>query len=865
MNTPVGVAAFGLQDSVSNHAPSFQDEALAPACVILPNSPLGAVEAAEVTRNSRIHAGLQWPPDAVVQVGTPLRRVPIPLAWSMLVDAGDRPAYWNGGNGVTVSLAAILAAHIQGLLGHDRTITEAPSSRTHTEPAQTRPVVVAIPDHLDEFAQEALLSALRQNNPRQEFLLLWRPVAAAMTWLYAVRIPNYQADDWLLVAYIGPDAIEFATFGLREADNESYLLPLRHRPENAPLLPGWEWCCALAEQVDSECTTDSGAFWQATTSFPELWAALARKPRVTTNSPRPWSTSTGWRYWNPPGEMNQMAAECPVRKSEPMQRIIKSSCAEEGRRRIPTAQSWSEYLRTELSQTCQQQKGKLRGVILCGPLAPQNLPQWLTAALPAQAHSPHPQPDTIWLPPMDQNPVAQGAQLYGELLASGRATYMDTLPGLYLLTESKGVQSWESLVEAREWEGGKEYKHVIENRFCLNRGSDNMAVYLCKETSEQNLPDIIEDQMTSPLRKGKVIFPVTPVQDVPLKVVTTIRPASGLARVFFQPDSTDPHTIRPVSFEYANMSSIVMDELPRPGLGWPEELHIEVRSRPDGYNNPRIQDFLRSNNDSEYLFLLKNAISYIKNSKKIDENGLSNSEYGNKVLRKIKNKISKKTQMYLMSNIPDSNAIEFITCSTFLWKLTPQEIVTYLRKYLKNYNFSTYDVTWNDFIESASRCFSEVDDFKIVINSIYKYYKKNNKLNMKHKNAIINIIGYNQDGHKAFSKNNILIFINISSEIISEELHKKNIHSKFFQGIALFLNLLKYRIKDRDFLSPEDTENMVLFNTIMQDLLNASELSKQRKQDKIAKYIRDVERYMHYQGEHGLINVVDAMANRQIN
>lgn len=862
MNTPVGVAAFGLQDSISNPAPSFQDEGLSPACVILPNSPLGAVEVAKATRKSRIHAGLQWPPDAVVQAGTPLRRVPIPLAWSMLVDAADRPAYWNGGHGVTISLAAILAAHIRGLLERDKPQTADPSSQAHAEVEPIGPVV-AIPDHLDEYAQEALLSALKQDNPRQDFLLLWRPVAAAMSWLHAVRIPDYQVDDWLLAAYLGADAVEFATFGLREAANEPYLLPLRHRPQNAPLLPGWEWCCTLAEQVDPMCATDSGAFWQATTSFSELWAALTQVPGKTPTSPRPWSTSTGWRYWNPPADMNQMAAACLVRKSAQMKNIIAGSCPIEGRRHIPTSQSWSEYLHSELARTCQQQKGKLRGVILFGPLAPQELPDWLTTALPTLPHSPHPQPDSIWLPPMGQNPITQGTQLYGEHLAHGRPTYLDTLPGLYLLTESKGVQSWESLVEAREWEGGKEYGHVITNRFCLRSGSDNMAIYLCKETPERSIPDIVEDQKTSPLRKGKVIFPITPEQDVPLKVVTTIRPASGLAKVFFQPDSTQLHTIRPVTFEYANMSSIVMNDLPEPGLGWPEELHIEVRARSDGYNNRKIQDFLSSNNDSDYLSLLKIAAAYIKRSKKIDENGLSNSEYGNKVLSEIKEKIIQKTPIYLKSRVPDSNAKEFVTCSTFLWKSTPQEIIAYLKQYLKNFNFRSYDSTWNDFVVSASRCFSEIDDFRIVIDAIFRYLKNNNTLNMKHKNAIINILGYNKNGWESLNKSKTLIFVNISSEIISEELRKENIKSKFFQGVVLFLNLLKYRNKDRDFLSPDDPGTMSLFNKIMRDLLDASELSKKRNQDTIAKHIRDVERYMHYQGEPGLINVVDAMANSQ--
>lgn len=864
MNTPVGVAAFGLQDSISNPAPFFQDEGLAPACVILPNSPLGAVEVAKATRKSRIHAGLQWPPDAVVQAGTPLRRVPIPLAWSMLVDAADRPAYWNGGHGVTISLAAILAAHIRGLLEPDKPQTADPSSQTHAEVEPTGPVVVAIPDHLDEYAQEALLSALKQDNPRQDFLLLWRPVAAAMSWLHAVRIPDYQADDWLLAAYLGADAIEFATFGLREAANEPYLLPLRHRPQNAPLLPGWEWCCALAEQVDPVCATDSGAFWQATTSFSELWAALARLPGKTLTSPRPWSTSTGWRYWNPPADMNQMAAACLVRKSEPMQRIIAGSCPIEGRRHIPTAQSWSDYLHSELTRTCQEQKGRLRGVILFGPLVPQELPDWLTTALPTLPHSSHPQPDSIWLPPMGQNPITQGTQLYGEHLAHGRPTYLDTLPGLYLLTESKGIQSWESLVEAREWEGGKEYGHVIANRFCLRNGIDNMAVYLCKETPERSLPDIVEDQKTSPLRKGKVIFPITPEHDVPLKVVTTIRPASGLAKVFFQPDSTQLHIIRPVTFEYANMASIPMSELPEPGLGWPEEVHITITTNQNLYNSSHFKKFLATNNETDDINFLDNLTQYInKRPNKVDENGLTASAIGNAIIAKVATKIE---SLYYNHKYMENEKNNFIVKASRLWGGTPKNIINDLESILKsNASFS------NNLIEAASRCFTEPYQFKIFFRIAYKKFKMNDdRTNTVLARSVKNMLLYRNLSWKELDEDIANYFVFQSAKMfrkfISNNSRRQmnfyntehNIVNRqiFFQGASLFLNVLKYRQKNSYFMDPTNHGYEKKCRDFVEYLSESKKIFKIH--DNYLKLINKIENYIYHKGNSGIITTIES-------
>lgn len=200
MKRILGISAFGLKDCVatSDQGCTATDFYLADA--VLPQSALGHILTGDDAEEERIHSGLLWPPEAQVTPDAPLRRVPIPVAWSLMVDAGDRPVRWNAGKGVSIPLANILAAHIKGLTGT--------SFETQGD------TVVAIPDHLDEFGQETLLQAL--GGSRNGVKLVWRPVAAAMAWLDQARPTDLATDDYMLVIYMGPDAMEFSTFGLRK-------------------------------------------------------------------------------------------------------------------------------------------------------------------------------------------------------------------------------------------------------------------------------------------------------------------------------------------------------------------------------------------------------------------------------------------------------------------------------------------------------------------------------------------------------------------------------------------------------------------------------------------------------------------------
>ena len=107
---------------------------------------------------------------------------------------------------------------------------------------------MTIPNNLDEFGQEALLSEIKRLG-YEAVTMVWRPVAAALAWLDKVEgdFPQHMhQNDHIHIIYLGSDALEFTTFRLRfkESKNRLYVLPLRDRPTDLSMFNrhglGWK-------------------------------------------------------------------------------------------------------------------------------------------------------------------------------------------------------------------------------------------------------------------------------------------------------------------------------------------------------------------------------------------------------------------------------------------------------------------------------------------------------------------------------------------------------------------------------------------------------------------------------------------------
>jgi len=278
----LGCSFDGLKDRLFVAGWSHpRGESYTPANVILPLHQFGQLFTGRQAEEARVSSGLGWPPEARVNPGGFLRRVPISYAWRLLVDAGDKSVRWSVGEGVSFPLTKILAAHIAGRL-------EGVGNSQDT-------IVIAIPNELDEFGQDGLLQALKRQG-LQNVRLVWRPVAAALSWLertqnaFSKGIP---ADDFIIVVHLGPDCMEFVPFRLREKEFQGrrYVIPLREPPKVRVVLGGCDWTAGLiGSTVDPD---DPGAFWQAFTGFSNNSSPSLIVTLTPTGCMMPWSQLGG--------------------------------------------------------------------------------------------------------------------------------------------------------------------------------------------------------------------------------------------------------------------------------------------------------------------------------------------------------------------------------------------------------------------------------------------------------------------------------------------------------------------------------------------------------------------------------------------
>lgn len=390
-----GCAAFGLDDQALQVEGEAEDTSFELANAVLPAHLSGKILTGINAKQERTHSGLSWPPAARVNRKEYLRRVPIPCVWRGFVEAGDRTARWRVGGGVSFAFSRILSEHLSDLL-------------ISSKCSPNDMAVIAIPDALDEFGQEALLRDLKRQN-FDNIQLLWRPVAIALSWLSGLNQNNAFAEDTgqkehIIVVYVGPDAVEMTTFRLhrQEHKNALFVIPVRERPRYESIVPGFDWAANILEKVWP--SMDDGAFWQAFTKFPDIWNAISGRPFLKDRDV--WSLEDRWTFWTP----DNILEECKKNVSAEPNIRLRSLLAYSA----PIFEAGTEKddgfveeslanLFSHVMDLCPE--SRLRGVIVAGSLCPQTLPQWIQSSahelkdrgIKTEAESNSPKLDAIWL------------------------------------------------------------------------------------------------------------------------------------------------------------------------------------------------------------------------------------------------------------------------------------------------------------------------------------------------------------------------------------------------------------------------------------------------------------------------------------
>lgn len=949
--TEVGVSAFGLKDCVAQAGMGCRELGFYPTSAVLPTNPFGRILTGDEAYKDRTHVGLPWPPEARIQVDETVRRCPISIVWRALVEAGDRMVRWDTGRGVSFSLARILAKHVKGL------VTGSPPANpflTRSAKSESSSLTLAIPNHLDEFGQELLLRELAALGFRQA-LLVWRPVAAALSWLNKVEgeFPvRMNENDHIHVIYLGPDALEFTTFRLRvkEHNNQYYVLPLRDRPKDILPVTGIDWAGRFIEERFADI--DEGAFWQALIQFPEIWQSFAGKPWESEDLPRPWNRNKKWLLWNPETELTNNIYDTKVTACIKLREILRKSCQFESYT-WPASLSFIEFFRSEVQRLARLYPGgRLRGMIVCGPLAPTTLPPWLSSELEllemrglnVEGNFDEPEAGRLWLSADCDDPISDGAAIYGQRVLAGIPSYLDTMPQLSILAHEHGRFTWVPLLKAQEVLGGDEHEDRIKRRFQLDAGRRNLHVYLYKGPVDdaplepqdhfdpQAIPlagvSVCQARLTrevvrrlgslekvqkrfqgasreaqyarsfaealfvskgnddkkspepsieiprTPLRRAVFDFPSAPERDTMLDIAVRIRPASGLARIELLPEDTSFLQVDRVRLNYSTMR--FASGLPRRMRGWPRLEEIVVDPEDGVLHNGRnvVEAFENVSPSAHYYtWNIDKVRNLIKGTifrqpivdlqlylKAVDQDGRACGNAGNDILKRIASKFETDFQRLQQGqNTPLLNMM--FSRAAWLYASTPSNIVAYIRDILPIWSSPQ---RWNWAVEAASRAFFNVEDFRLLFQSIAHRAESDpsdeRTFPSNAVRSICNVLMLRRDGERGLDRYMAQLFAHRALQRLLKEQEGGNFKMTYFQAIRLLLYLLRYRRTDPVCFDPNLPQSISVFEEAEKSMefAKSSFPKNSTKSKKVQKIIEGFNKYLHYEGtEVGIPELIE--------
>ena len=189
---------------------------------------------------------------------------------------------------------------------------------------------------------------------------------------------------------------------------------------------------------------------------------------------------------------------------------------------------------------------------------------------------------------------------------------------------------------------------------------------------------------------------------------------------------------------------------------------------------------------------------------KIDQDGRAGSPEGQAVVAKLQDKLEEDFSQSQLAQYRD----KIITMGTWLWGGTPSVIFKFLENYFGKH-FTRWDCQWNYFAEAASRCFSEDRQYKILFCSIYDRVIKDTAESTFPINAarsIYRVLNYRENSQEALTQEQADAFLEQALKKIDSEIRSINLKRTFFQGVLLFLALLRYRKINQKFMQRQQRQ-----------------------------------------------------------
>jgi hypothetical protein len=247
--------------------------------------------------------------------------------------------------------------------------------------------------------------------------------------------------------------------------------------------------------------------------------------------------------------------------------------------------------------------------------------------------------------------------------------------------------------------------------------------------------------------------------------------------------------------------------------------------------------------------------------KRIDENGKAGSQQGNMIVSQIAGRIERQSARFLQSQwswINDNTRV-FLLRSSWLWAATPKNVIEYIERYLTDRG-DRYDQTWNHLVESASRCFTNESQFKILCKQIYIRSSRGqgNPFPIQSMRSVARILTCRGNGWRGLDADMARHFSDRAANAICIEVESRNIKQRFFQGVFLILALLRFRTTDPTFFDPENQSNV--FKRIESCFRKGIEIAREQNDTAKIQLIQKTIDFMYSKGCKGIIGQVASQA-----
>ena len=800
-NKIYGISAFGFNDSIcQDSGSSIVDSSVIdrPVCVVTERieGRSSRILTGAKADKSRVQSGFHWPPESRLPVFTKSfvpQRLPVGLLWERLANCKDSISLL--GNYQTSDL---LRAHIDNLCPQEDDAMR----------------ILAIPNSLTTATRERLLRSFDASK-NGSLKLIWRPVAAVLGWLRKMSSESIsiQQNDWVGVCYLGIDGVEFTRVKLSKLAS-GHIVPTRSRPKRSNSLDcdGFDIAQSFGNAPQQNWKSRP-LMWQGLLRTSDAWDwVLGHNSKGT---PVLWSQNCQWtiqRSVFPENEYSEM------KPSQFWTQELSGRTSDNWKK----YHSWQDFLLNRAKQSFESSSAlaSCRGIIVCGGLAPaiNSCPKWLSYLSDALSlHIKHGcSIDSVCLP--DDDLISLGAFEYGRRLLADEPTYNDVLPQIQLFVIKDSELVWQNLFDVNECEGGKTAQNELRV-FSLKANSTTVEIWL--QMSEEEIDD--DQQELKPYRFSRVAFKKSYPEDIRLILSAKMQPSSGYASVTFKPEDQKYNDILNSGGVYLNFDDMEpknFNELPEIKRSYPPDGRRELitnNDKPKMIQNEsfwdnfdlRIQYYLIQGDHDSLAKYLRSRMNV-----KVAHGTIDNL---------MKNNSKRDTYHYVINEIGESNLLDvnaigmkvsamaakdphWLKVGGWLWNGCPKDV--------KNLIFAsiTKPVPAIFNIGYAARVSNAKDEYEKVINATRRYLNANRTyqgvtITPNLARSLVWMFDLKKQSIKSLTPYSAKELLFAIENAINQEIEKPIYEVKVFnfQWLPnLLAVLLKYRQKDRNFLTSQD-------------------------------------------------------------